>query len=78
MKKQKYFFIEGFFTGFLFEGSIVWLLEENRKRKKRIELLEKELEDGFYLDKLNLDRDWCNIRADINNSYQKILEENSL
>lgn len=78
MKQQKSFFTDDIFAGFFLSVAIVWLLEENHKRKKRIELLEREMENGLYLDKLNLERDWRNINADINYSYEKLLEENSL
>ena len=78
MKQQKSFFTDDIFAGFFLSVATVWLLEENHKRKKRIELLEREMENGLYLDKLNLERDWRNINADINYSYEKLLEENSL
>ena len=78
MKQQKSFFIDDIFAGFFLSIALVWLFEENHKRKKRIELLEREMENGLYLDKLNLERDWRNINADINHSYEKLLEENSL
>ena len=78
LKNQNYSFFDGFLMGIIGVIGIVWLLEENQKSKKRIEQLEKTLDDGFYLDKLNLDRDWRNVRGDIANSYEKLLEETIL
>ena len=61
MKQQKISIWEGFFVGALFGEVVFWLLEEHQKSKTRIEFLEKNLNDGYQIDKFNLDRDWQNI-----------------
>ena len=75
LKKQNDSFFDAFLAGIIVSIGVIWLLEEDKKRKRRIKLLEQTLDEGYYLDKLNLDSDWNNVRNDIAYSYEKILEE---
>ena len=78
MRRQKDAFLDGIFGGALLGVGFIWLWEENKKHKNRIELLKKELDQGFNLDKMNLERDWRQIGEDVSYSYEKIVEENQL
>jgi hypothetical protein len=73
MKNKKYIF-EGFIAGFFIGLTALWLFEENKRRKQRIQELQNHLNEGYLIDRMNIQNDWNNIRGDINNAHEELIK----
>lgn len=71
--KNKKDFIEGFMAAFFVGLTACWLIDHNKRQKQKIQELQNNLNEGYLIDKKNIQNDWNNIRGDVNFSYHELV-----
>ena len=72
MKNRKDFF-EGFMAAFFVGLTALWLIEENKRQKQKIQELQNHLSEGYLIDRMNIQNDWNNIRGDVNYAHEELI-----